>query len=48
MTRKPFSWQGHNKTVSGDGVAQLTADGSLGNLRRFHNGDASTLEARPW
>jgi hypothetical protein len=34
--------------ASGDGWAELQADGSLTGEICFHNGDESTFKARPW
>lgn len=45
-----FTWSGHDEMdeASGDGWAELQADGSLTGELCFHNGDESTFKARPW
>jgi len=44
-----FTWSGHDEMdeASGDGWAELQADGSLTGEICFHNGDESTFKARP-
>ncbi len=45
-----FTWQGNDEMeeASGAGWAKLQKDGSLTGEIRFHNGDDSTFQARPW
>jgi hypothetical protein len=45
-----FTWSGHDEMdeASGDGWAELQADGSLTGEICFHNSDESAFKARPW
>jgi hypothetical protein len=45
-----FTWEGNDEMdqASGDGWAELQKDGLLTGKIRFHNGDDSTFQARPW
>jgi hypothetical protein len=45
-----FTWSGHDEMdeASGDGWAELQANGSLNGEICFHNGDESTFMARQW
>ncbi len=45
-----FTWEGNDEMdrVSGDGWAELQQDGSITGEIRFHNGDDSTFQGRPW
>ena len=45
-----FDWHGFDEgdEVNGDGFAELQPDGSLEGEFAYHNGDESTLKAKPW
>ena len=48
--RVEFSWSGNDEIdeASGDGWADLQADGSILGQICFHNGDEAAFTAKPW